>query len=86
MWEIYFKTFFFVLLMEIGSTSQLAIATMAIHSQHPLIIWLAGISALMVSSALAIKLGRVILMIPCPINTIMGVIMLTVGIVLLWKK
>lgn len=83
--ELFLKTFFMVLLVELGSTSQFTIAAISAHSEKPFIVWLAAILALATTCVMAILLGEWISNLPFSPNLISGVIMISVGIFLLWK-
>ena len=74
-----------VLLVELGSTSQFAVAAMAAHSKQPWIIWAASMTALMTTCIMAVLLGEWISRMPVSPNLVSGLIMVIIGLVMLWK-
>jgi len=82
---LFLKTFLMVLLVEIGSTSQFAIAGIAAHSGRPMIVWTASIIALGLSCFVAVLAGKWLETLPVSPNLISGGIMILIGLFLLWK-
>ena len=84
--EIFFRTFITILIMELGSASQLTLAAMTAHSKNPMMSWAGGISAFLFSCLIAVMLGKVLDMIPVPMNLISGVLLIVTGAIVLWKS
>ena len=81
--ELFIRTFLFVLLCEIGSASNFVIASQASHSSSPYVIWGAGITALVITSAFAVLIGKYLVLLPVNPNLVSGIIMIVVGMVML---
>lgn len=84
--ETFFRTFFIILLMEVGSASQLTLAAMTIHSKSPIAAYAGGISAFLFSCILAVMLGKFLDKLPVSMNLISGILLIASGGFLLWKS
>ena len=84
--DVFFRTFFMILLMELGSGSNFTIAALASNSSKPILVWVAGSLALVFTSFLAMKLGGLLTKSPVNPNTISGVVMVTMGMFFLFKQ
>ena len=85
MWEAIIRTFFLVVIMELGSTSQFAVAALASHSQNPFMVWLAALGALTVTTTLAVLGGSFLSKLPIEPEIISGIMMILIGAFLLCK-
>lgn len=83
--QTFLRTYFMVLLVELGSTSQFAVAAMASHSHKPWVIWAASLLALMTTCAMAVCLGGWLEKMPVSPNLVAGLLMVVMGMVILWK-
>lgn len=86
MLALFIRTLLTVLVCEVGSASQFVIAAHASHSSHRLIVWIAGSSALILTSLMAVQMGAFMERIPINPNIISGLIMVIVGLTLLWRS
>jgi len=81
--QLFIKTFFIILLMEIGSASNFTLSAIASNSSKPLVVVMAGVTALLLTSLLAVKIGGLFSQLPVHPNIISGVILIVTGLVIL---
>jgi putative Ca2+/H+ antiporter (TMEM165/GDT1 family) len=86
MWEAFLRAFILVLLMEMCSSSQIILATIVAHSQHQIMTWFGGLVALLLTCTMAFKAGQYLASTELPTNLISGIILITTGVILLWKS
>ena len=84
--EIFLRTSVICFLMEIGSASSFTIAAMANSSPKWLLILIAGIFGIFLADLLAFKLGSYLQKLPISSNVISGTIMVTIGLIFLFKE
>lgn len=83
---MFWRTFFLVALVEMGSASQFMLAGLAINSRYPWMVWLGGISALVITSVLAIWASKWLNKLPFSTNVISGGILVCMGVFFLLKR
>lgn len=82
---LFIRTFFMVLLMELGSASNFTLAATASHTGRMLPVWLGGIVAMGFTCFIAVKAGNFMNRLPISPDLISGIIMTVMGLFFLWR-
>lgn len=84
--ETFFKTFFMIVLMEIGSSDMMYLTAVSAHSKMPWICFAGALLGIITCFILAILFSGLIQKIPVSLNLISGFMLITTGIIFLWKS
>lgn len=85
MFETFAKAFFLIFLMEIFSSSQVMLAMLSAHSHWPWLTWTGGVAALLTTCLIATNAGVWVAQSNFPLNLVSGIILITTGVLILWK-
>ena len=82
---LFFRSFFMVLLMELGSASNFTLAAISAHSKQSIPVWLGGFSAMALTCFIAVRFGNYMNRLPVSPDLISGLILTIMGIFFLWR-